>query len=280
MSVRAPLDDAHLFAAFRVLFGAYLTFYSLEMLPHAWEVFSREGMLPEPSHSPIATWFPRAALDLAPSTVRLLGIARVTLAASVGVGLLRRPAAAALWLLYAWEHQRNGFVTSPEYGYVGWLLLLLVFVPTGEPWAAARRDPSWSLPRFLRGAAWLVLGVSYTYSGLSKLGTPAWLDGTATRDALAQESVSRAWFFARRDGVPGTVYALMTWGSLATELFGVLWILPRRVRAVFWAASMGMHLGILATMTIPEVSLGMILFHVLLFEPRWGTRAFWRSSAP
>ncbi len=272
------LGEAQIFALFRLALGLYFLWTSLDLLDYGWEIFAREGMLPDPALSPLAVWMPRALLDLNASQVYALLWARAALATLITVGLFRRPSAALLWLIFTWEHQRNGFVTSPEFGYVGWLLLFAAAAPTGEPWAVQRSDPTFRLPVTLRAAAWLVLAVSYSYSGLSKLGTAAWLDGTATRDAMGLAGSARGWIFEARRAVPDWVFALSTWSSLAIELSAVVVVLFRRVRAGFWAASVAMHLGILLTMSIEEVSLGMLIYHLVLLDSAWFRRDFWRRS--
>ena len=46
------------FALFRIIFGSYLALHFASQLPHAVELFSRAGVLPDPQLNPLHGLFP------------------------------------------------------------------------------------------------------------------------------------------------------------------------------------------------------------------------------
>ena len=265
----APLAG-YLFAIFRILTGAYLAFYSAMMLPYAADVFSSRGMLPYASMNDTLDNYPAFLLRLdTPEIVRALFIIKIAAALAFMLGICRRAAAALSWLILSWTLNRNNLIASPEIAYVGWALLASAVIPPGEPWSLGRRDPAWEFPLILRFAGWIILGVSYSYSGYAKLGSSEWVQGKALYHALTVTGAARTSLSAYLPSFGTLLFKVLSYLTVFLELGGIVWMVIPRARLPYWIATMLMHVGILLLLDLTQVSLGMMLFHLLLFDPNW-----------
>jgi hypothetical protein len=129
-----------------------------------------------------------------------------------------------------------------------------------------RAAPDWSVPRPLYAGAWLLLGLGYTLSGIHKLGSPSWVDGTALRHVLelplARDTALRTALLS----LPDAVFEIMTYGALAVELSALPLFLFRATRKFAWAGLIGMQLGILCLLDFADLTAGMLLFHAFVLE--------------
>ncbi len=233
------------FALFRVVFGACLAHHF---------VF-RENVTAGPGFA--------AAL--------FAGLALPGLAFAAGI--LRRSAAVLLlsgWILAV--HGDDGLRTPSSLA-VGALLLFCALIPPGEPLAALRpRDAAvreWIFPPWIFRGAWGLLAAGYTFSGVTRLANPSWLDGTAFRhlleNPLARPGLARDLVL----GLPDGVLALLTWAVVAAELLFLPLCLHRTGRLVAWTTLLAMHLGIVVVVDFADLSFGMVLLHLFTFDPRW-----------
>src|SRR5688572_13886207 len=143
-------------------------------------------MLPEGSASPLFDLLPNVlALSDAPKSVgALLALASVA-AVLFMFGVCDKSAALVMWYVLACIYARNPLIGNPGLPYVGWMLLAHVLIPSawlrGElPHSLAQQSPR---PIFI--AAWIVLALSYTYSGYTKLLSPSWVSGDTIAYVLA-----------------------------------------------------------------------------------------------
>jgi hypothetical protein len=266
------------YSLFRAVFGAYLCAHFLQLLPWGAEVFSGQGVLPEASASPVLYLFPNVlALCDAPAFVTGLLVAGAVLSVLFAVGLYDRAAALALWYLWACLFGRNPLISNPSLPFVGWMLLAHVFLPPAPygSWAARGRPDQgrgWRMPPSIFLVAWVVMSLGYTYSGYTKLVSPSWVDGTALArvldNPLARPGPVREVLRALPDGV----LRLATWGTLALELGFAPLALFRRTRPWAWGAMFLMHLSLILLIDFAELSLGMVLLHLLTFDPAWVSR--------
>ena len=72
----------------------------------------------------------------------------------------------------------------------------------------------------------------------------------------------------------------MTWGALALELLALPFALSKRTRPWLWLALLTMHLGILATVDFADLTFGMLMIHVLTFDPNWLPKSRGKSTEP
>ena len=276
----APLAGRQ-FAIFRFLFGLYLSVHFLRLLPYGTELFSREGVLADPSLNFTHGAFPNLLEWIDdPTGVAIFLISLSALSAVLALGLVRRTASLLLWYGWACLFHRNNFIDNPFVFFGGWLLLVCAVVPRGEPlsWPRHGAGASWRMPAILYGGAWLVLALSYSVSGLDKLLTsPSWRSGEALRfvmeSPLARDTVLRELFLE----LPASLVRIGTWLALATEAVFAPLCLFHRTRALAWCAATAMHLAILCLIDFEELTLGMLLFHLFVFDARWIPIA-WRPS--
>lgn len=177
----------------------------------------------------------------------------------------------------------------PMIAYVSLSLLHLVVAPANHDSAraAAAATPSSYDPADEAGPALMHLVLrcalmgGYLHSGIMKLCTPIWRAG----EAMAALAGSGHYF---RGCVPAAVHAAvaaasapLTYASIAVEVIGpvaeLLAALTGRpaIRMGFWVSSVGLQLGILTLMPLTDVSLGMLVFHLALFDGASAGNARW-----
>lgn len=263
------------YSLFRLLLGAYLIVHFLHLLPWAAELFSANGMIADADMSPLLKLFPNvlAVVDTPVFTVALVASGAVA-AVFFTLGYGDKAAAIWMWYVMACLLGRNPLIANPAMPYVGWMLLAHLFIP-GRPYgslaASGRPDPGgqWTMPRSVYLAAWMVLAFSYSYSGYTKLFSPSWVSGDnlvlVLQNPLARDYFLREWFLALPDFVP----RLITWGILIVELLFAPLALNRRLRPWIWSAMLIAQLGFLALLNFPDLTYGMLMIHLLTFDPAW-----------
>ena len=168
------------YSIFRILLGAYLFAHFVHLAPWAWELFSSEGMLPDSRQSPLFGVFANIfRLADTPGFVVAVVIAAAAASLLFLAGVADKWAAFFLWLVLASLFGRNPLIANPSLPYVGWMLLAHLFIPSAPygSWVArGRPDPGggWRFPAAVFLAGWIVLALSYSYSGYSKLLSPSW----------------------------------------------------------------------------------------------------------
>jgi predicted DCC family thiol-disulfide oxidoreductase YuxK len=249
------------FAVFRVIFGLYLCQHFAGLLPYGAELFSREGVLPDSrlnfTHgllpNPLEHWD-------SPAFVLLFLWLLLGLAVSFTLGIGSRVCALLLWYGWACLFHRNNLISNPSLPYVGLLLLFCALLPPLK---------QWRFPAAVFWVAWILLAAGYTFSGCVKLFSPSWLDGTAmlhvVNNPLARPGIFRDLFLAS----PLWMSKSATWGSLAIEVLFLPLCLHRRTRLWAWSTAAAMHLGILLMIDFADLSFGMLMFHLFVFDPRW-----------
>ena len=263
------------YSLFRAAFGAYLLVHFAQLLPWGGELFSSGGALPQARASPIAFVFPNVLSWFDPPwfVVGLLGSAFVA-APLFALGWRDREAAVWLWYVWACLFGRNPLIANPGLPYVGWMLLAhacLPRAPYGSLAALGRSDPggSWRMPGGIFAAAWILMALGYTFSGVTKLASPSWLDGSAlTRvldNPLARPGPARELALE----MPAALMRAATWCALGLELAFAPLALLRKARSWLWTAMLLLHLSLIALIDFADLSLGMVMLHGLTFDPAW-----------
>lgn len=258
------------FTFFRIVFGLYLAIHFAGLAPWAAELFGARGVIGDPALNPTHGLFPNPrAMNLPDGAVRGFVIALAGLSFAFAAGIARRTSAVLLWFGWSCLFHRNNLIANPSIPYVGLLLLCCALVPPGEPWSAGKRDDAWKLPVWIPRTAWILMAAGYTFSGLTKLSSPSWIDGSALLrlmdNPLARPGAARDLML----WLPASVPALMTWGTLAVELLFAPLALWRRTRPFVWLAMVALHLGILLSVDFADLSLGMLMIHLFTFDPAW-----------
>lgn len=260
--------SAWLFTVFRIAFGSYLCVHFAQLIPWAAELFSDGGVLPDAGANPALGLFaPLAALLGSSVAAETAVVSLFGLSILFTLGVFRRASVALLWLGWAYLLARNNLILNPGIPYVGLVLLLCVLVPPGEPLALGRRrDPAWRMPPMIRATAWIALGAGYTFSGYTKLVSPHWFDGSATR-LMLDNPLARGGGMV--ESIPVWVLMLATWGVIIAELSFLPMLLHHRTRKITWVGMTLMHFGVLATVGFADLTLGMLVTHLFVMEPCW-----------
>lgn len=250
------------YGLFRFLLGGYLTVHFLQLMPWGSELFSSAGMLADAHASPLLELFPSMLrLSDAPWVVGSLLAVGAGAGLLLAIGLHDRVAAVLAWYVLACLFTRNPLIANPGLPYLGWMLLAHVFIP--------RPSIDWKMPRAIYLAAWLVLALSYSYSGYTKLLSPSWVSGDTValvlQNPLARDYFVRDWALA----LPEMALQLLTWSILLVELFFALLVLNARLRPLLWGAMLLVQLGFLFLLNFPDLTAPMLLFHLLTFDPGW-----------
>jgi predicted DCC family thiol-disulfide oxidoreductase YuxK len=263
------------YSLYRAILGGYLFVHFASLVAWGPELFSRVGLLPDPWASPLARLFPNVlSMWDSPDFARCLLLIAAGSGLLLAVGLWDRRAAVALWYLNACFVGRNPLIANPALPYIGWLLLAHAFLPAapyGSLAARGRSDPGgqWRMQPAIYAAAWVLMSLGYFYSGLMKLNSPSWIDGSALARVL-MNPLARPGFF--RDialALPSEFLRVATWGALALELsFGPL-ALFRRARPWIWIAMLLLHLGLFLLISFPDLTAGMVILHLFTFDPAW-----------
>ncbi len=258
------------FAFFRMLFGFYLLVHFLMLLPVASEIWSSAGFLSDARLNLSYGAFPNILYWAdGPFAVTLFVSVMALLSLFVMIGFYRRTASLLLWYGWACLFHQNNLILNPGLPMVGWLLLALSIIPKGEGWGVEKEESHWYMPPMLYWGAWGIAGIAYTISGLDKAMAPSWQDGSAITHLL-NNPLARDYFL--RDillSLPEFIRQCLTWCTLAAEiLFGVLVLFPQTRKAA-WCMIMAMHLGILMVVDFPDLTLGVMMFHLFVFDPRW-----------
>ncbi len=263
------------YSLFRALFGLYLFSHFVALIPWGRELFSNRGALANGAQSPLLYLFPNIlALSDPPWLVAALLIIASSAAIFFALGAWDRAAAIVQWYVLACLFGRNPLTANPSLPFVGWMLLAhacLPKAPFGALAARGRLDPrgSWQMPPAIYRAAWIVMALSYSYSGYTKLISPSWVDGSALSrvldNPLARPTLLREFFLA----LPPIFLQLATWGGLALELLYAPLALFRRLRPWLWLLMVMMHLGLITLIDFADLTLGMLLLHGFSFDPAW-----------
>jgi hypothetical protein len=261
------------FAWFRIAFGSYLAIHFAHLLPWAPELFSHQGVLPDPALNPTHGILPNVlAWWDTPVAVTTFLCGMVVLSVLLATGIARRTAAVLLWYGWACLFNRNVLISNPSIPYIGLLLLLTALVPATEPrrlFGRKAEEDEFYFPAGVFHAAWILMAVGYTFSGALKLMSPSWVDGTAFWHVV-NNPLARDWWV--RDVVlslPMWVFRGLTWGALALEVLFLPLALWRVTRPVAWLSMVGMHIGIIALVSFADLSAGMLMLHLFTFDSRW-----------
>jgi predicted DCC family thiol-disulfide oxidoreductase YuxK len=238
-------------------------------------------MLPDGTQSPLLSLFPNLlALVDAPRFVEGLVAVAAVAAGAFACGYHDKVAAFFLWYVLACLFGRNPLIANPALPYVGWMLLAHLLIPS-KPLALPSQAKGsiaparWEMPIPIFVAAWIAMALAYSYSGYTKLLSPSWLNGDAIsyvlQNPLARDHFLRAWLVTLPEGVLGT----MTFGVMWLELLFAPLALIRRFRPILWGAMFSVQIGFLCLLNFADLTLPMLLFHLLTFDPDWvrGTRA-------
>ena len=259
------------FGLLRVLLGLYLIVHFGQLLPYGAELFSEVGTVGDPSLSPLFGILP-SPFWISDSPAMATGLIGLACLASLSfcLGIYRKWSAALLAYLWAVLFCRNPLIANPSMAYVSLMLVLSLLVPCHEALRVGRADAKrWYFPAGVYATAWLLLALGYTFSGLIKLQSPSWVDGSAIIH-LAENPLARPGFLRETLlSMPDGILHFLTWSSLAGEILFLPLSFCKKGRLLVWTLMLGMHLGILLVVDFIDLTAAMVLIHLFVFDPDW-----------
>lgn len=260
------------FSIFRIIFGTYLTVHFATLIPYAQEVFGPDGMISDPSQIPTHKIFPNV-LNLLSSDFSLQGflILMTVLSLAYTVGFARQAISLVLWYGWACLFNRNIFIANPSIPYVGWLLLATTVIRSGEPLSVwPKQNRPWQMNPWIFNGAWWLLIIGYTFSGVHKAMAESWQNGKALIYVLELPTTRDWWPKDVLLQLPEIFLRSMSWGTLALEILFLPLCLYKKTRVPATIAMIGMHVGILTTVSIADLTFGMFMIHLFVVESDWG----------
>jgi len=262
------------YSVYRVTLGMYLLQHFLGLLPWGAELFSSAGVLPVGSLSPLMRLFPNIfLLSDYPRFVNLCLSAGAIFSILFIIGKFDRTMAVLIWYLWACLYGRNPMIGNPSLPFVGWLLLAYALIPSHSSGTRLAENGgkagSWQLPADIYLAAWILMSLTYMYSGYTKLVSPSWIDGSALSrvlaNPLARDTILRTFLLS----LPPWFLKTATWSVLTMELSFAPLALFRRVRPLIWLAMVGLHLALVFLVNFADLTVGMLIVHFFTFDPEW-----------
>lgn len=266
--MQIDLVDQKLLGITRTALGIYIFVFAILLYPYLAELYTVDGLIYQLDGAIVFNPLFSPFLFRESFAVYTIYILQVVAAVVFTLGLYHRAAAILLWFCHVYLFNLNPYTNSPEYAYLGWLLLAFIFIPNGIAFSVKNKMSAWQWSPDFRKAAWLVLAVSYTNSGVLKALSPGWLEGSALGKVALSEVNSYGWTIHIAKAAPW-LFTGLNWVVLGIEALAILFIWKSGMRKYFWCASVLMHIGILLMMQFAQVSLGMLVFHLFLFDPKW-----------
>ncbi len=257
---------------FRVLFGCYLAVHFGYLLPWVTELFSQQGMLSNPGHSPLFNVIPNV-LALSDTGSLAVTLAASGFAASLCFALGWKDKWAAGWMLYVLIcfFGRNPLIANPAMPYVGFMLLAHLFVGGAHRRVSADEVKSGDagMVRAVYLGAVIVLALSYSYSGYTKLLSPSWVAGDTVGLVLQNPLARDYWFNDFLQSLPDFSLQALTWFILIIELLYAPLAMTRGWHKWLWLGMLLVQFGFLFLLSFPDLTIAMILFHLFTFKPSW-----------
>ncbi len=265
------------YSIFRAFFGATLFVQFIECVFFSRQLLSNAGPLANASASPLYPLIPNTLFVWdSPAAVTVLIAIGALASIALLIGWRDRIAALVLWVVWACLFIRSPLISNPDLPIVGLLLLVHAVLPArpfGSWDARGRLDPDsgWRMQPAIYTIVWIVMALGYSYTGVTKLLSPSWIDGSALAYIL-DNSLTRPVFLQEiLSSMPSTLIRMAAWGLLIVELLFAPLALIRRVRPWLWLSLFVMHLGLMSIVEFVDLSTAMILLHFFTFDPAWVT---------
>lgn len=267
--MNTPFSPNH-YRLFRVLLGWYLVAHFVYLWPYGAELFSSEGMVGEAALSPLFGIVPNVlALNDAPPMVSILLASAVCASVLLMIGKFDRLAAIWIWYVLACIFARNPLIANPALPYLGWMLWAHLLMPRVKALDLGDDDRQEAMRKKIFSAAWIVLALTYSYSGYTKLLSPSWVSGDTVNivlnNPLARDHLLNAFVLS----MPEAVLTLLTWFILYVELLFAPLALFKSLRPWLWTAMLFVQFGFLIFLDFADLTIPMLLFHLLTFDSRW-----------
>lgn len=247
---------------FRVLLGAWALVHFVHVFPWSQEIFSNQGVMAQGDFSPLLKWsLSVLKFNDSPMMVHILISLGILASTALIFGVKDKWASGGILYLLSCLLARNPLILNPSLPYVGWLLLLHMCMPNPTP------GHLWVFPKPLKMAACVVLGISYSYSGFTKLLSPSWLSGNTIEYVLLNPLARDVVWNALLLHLPPISLKLLTWFILVVELLYFPLSLCKPLRRWLWLSMLLVQFGFLFCLNFADLTFPMLLFHLITYEP-------------
>lgn len=257
---------------FQFLFGSYLTIHFFQLIPHVIELFGRSGMIADSTWNPTYGYFPNILcyIDGSPKLLYAFMTSLVCLSIMFALRLIApRTIAFLLWYGWACLLNRNVLILNPGIPYSGLLLLAFSLITFTKSEKEKELEINPQVFPWLYWGGWILYALGYTISGLHKLQSPSWIDGSALSHVL-KSPLSRnnalCHFLLETNPI---ILQISTWASLTAEITFVPLGLFYHTRKLYWLTFLALHIGVLLLINFTDLTLGILAMHFFLFDYRW-----------
>lgn len=259
------------FSIFRIYTGAYLLFIFLTAIPSSAAIWSNEGLVPLSTSNLTYGIFPNL-LDHYDSPQQILWflVLLSLLSLMFSMGVARKWVSVLIWYGWTCLFNRNNLTLNPSIQYIGWLLLACCFIPSGEPWSLSRKNSNWRMPKLIFWGAWILLFTGYFFSGVDKLNSTSWANGSALQKIMESllARVSDNWLLH----LPAGILRILNWLVIAMELACLPLAILSITRKWAWIFSLCIQTGIFLILNIDPIVFGMLTIMVFTFNKEWFNR--------
>lgn len=242
------------FTYFRTGLGLFSVYFFLAMVPYASELFGAQSV--------VAYVFGSTFHSILPEYWICFLLFAAICSLLFAVGYERNRMSIILWACVACVMNENPFLSSFTMNNLGILFVVMALVPDES-------TADWSMPKFLHQAVGYFMAISYTASGLSKLGSYYWLSGGAIEKMLssprARDLFLNDWIVL----LPSQVFTILTYTVLFFEIAFLPGYLFKRTRKYVWLALFIMNVGIGCLTQLTKLSVSLIFLHLFIFQSEW-----------
>lgn len=172
------------------------------------------------------------------------------------------------WIIYLWLWLNwiliisliPFYISPPNIGYVGFLFLCLTQLSI--------KNSNFYISTKFKSALWWVLGLSYTASGIGKILSPTWASGL-TIETILQSPLGQTNFLTSLIISLPWLGMCFSFFALIGEVLSAPLMIFKKTRFIGLALMSLVHLGIFSLLNIQDIPLGLLIFHLFMFEDQW-----------
>ncbi len=258
-------------------FAVYLTLYQILMLPYMKELYSNSGIVLHPRWNWSSKYFPNILLQgNTAQLIQILSIIGILSSLLLFLPTLQKISAAVLFFLHWYFFNLNNFTLAPQYPYIGWLLLALVFLPI-----KLKNKEQIINFQMIQFSARLILSLTYLSIFFDRIFLPEWQSGFALKVIFTDFPVSTLLGKTIFNFLSQKALFIFNWLTLLTYFLGAIGMLQpkRKGQLIGWLSITLLHISSLILLKLTQVSLGMLLFHLFCFNPFWLKETFFKEES-
>ena len=160
-----------------------------------------------------------------------------------------------------------------NYDYLGFLLVISLFVPDGEGYSISKTRLEWKMPKEVYFSAWFVFTLSMTVSGVNKLVvSPEWQHGQALKLLYAMSPVYRSEYFKQ---LVINYPDFFKWTNILVlyyEILSIAFLYNRKTRFIYSLMTVALFVSVAGLSMMVEVATTVLIFEVLIIDSKFFKR--------